>query len=663
MIDLAKVPHELFAPILAGNLRRVAPARKLVGHFLEAVRLRLAADACWLTHGGRGERLLPGGRLLCGDPLLCDEALASRYLRREYPVIPPGLALASLSLHGRQVAVVCAAWRRGAVEPAARRALERLCGVLEEELARREEERLTRVLDRIREKIVSELRPLDLAYQILDGLHQLVEYDHSAAFLAYDGESGALRVEAEKIVWTKAKSPFVGREIPVSPERIARICRAIEIRAMIGSRGARGPGSAEPGLPSAPAAPAGDSEEFGELLDYQLEAGMPPVTSLLSAPLFFGDEFLGILKMAAWRRPPFARRDIEVVERFLPAAAVSMRNARVNRSLEMQAVEAEVKATLVTLAAAVAHDVNNAVGSILPLAQQMRFELRHPPPSERSERLEQVERETLDRDLSVIIDNARLCQRIFSNMLRVAGAGRSSEGPVDPAQVVAETMPLLLALAGRRGIEIALDLAPDLPAVRFRRQDLQHVVLNLVRNSLEALAPGGPGDPPRGPASGHPGDPGAGGGRAERAPRSGGGRVEIALGLSKGAKGTTGGDGGEGASVELSVADDGPGIPPELLSKVQEPFFSTRPGGTGLGLAICRALAWQNGATLSIESPIVAMGELALAAAPADLQAAAAPPPVRRGNPASWDGETAGGGTRVTLRLDAEPRPAAAEAR
>jgi len=652
MIDLAKVPHELFAPILAGNLRRVAPARKLVGHFLEAVRLRLAADACWLTHGGRGERLLPGGRLLCGDPLLCDEALASRYLRREYPVIPPGLALASVAVHGRQVAVVCAAWRRGTVEPAARRALERLCGVLEEELARREEERLTRVLDRIREKIVSELRPLDLAYQVLDGLHQLVEYDHSAAFLAYDGESGALRVEAEKIVWTKAKSPFVGREIPVSPERIARICRAIEVRAM--TAGSGGAGGAAPGLPAAtaaqaaPTAPADGDEEFGELLDYQLEAGMPPVTSLLSAPLFFGDEFLGILKMAAWRRPPFARRDVEVVERFLPAAAVSMRNARVNRSLEMQAVEAEVKATLVTLAAAVAHDVNNAVGSILPLAQQMRFELRHPPPAERSER---AERETLDRDLSVIIDNARLCQRIFSNMLRVAGAGRSSEGPVDPAQVVAETMPLLLALAGRRGIEIALDLAPDLPPVRFRRQDLQHVVLNLVRNSLEALAPGGPGDPPRNAGSG--------------------GRVEIALGLSQGAQGAkgatgatgaTGGDGGEGAVVELSVADDGPGIPAELLSKVQEPFFSTRPGGTGLGLSICRALAWQNGATLSIESPIVAPAELALAAAPAGPRAAAAAPAVGQGNPAGWAGETAGGGTRVILRLGAEPRPAAAEA-
>ncbi|HLX09634.1 MAG TPA: ATP-binding protein [Thermoanaerobaculia bacterium] len=606
MIDLARVPHELFAPILAGNLRQVAPSRKLVSHFLEAVRLRLAADACWLTRGGQGERLLPGGRLVTGDPALCDEALAGRFLRREHPAIPAGVVLASVLVHGRLVAVVGAASRRGTIEPAARRALERLCGVLAEELDRRDEERMTRVLDRIREKVASELRPRDLAYQILDGLHQLVDYDHSSAFLAYDRDSGAFRIEAEKIVWTKAKSPFVGREIRVSPERIARICRAIDVRSMPGAASA-GPSldGEEAALPVPPAALAGDGGVFAELLDYQREAGMPPVTSLLSAPLFYGEEFLGILKMAAWQRPPFGGRDVEVVERFLPAAAVSMRNAQVNRSLEMQAVEAEVKASLVTLSHAVAHDVNNAVGSILPLAQQMRFDLRHGP----------LERETLDRDLGVIIDNARLCQRIFSNMLRVAGSGRASEGPVDAAQVVAETMPFLLALAARRGIEIALDLAPDLPPVRCRRQDLQHIVLNLVRNSLDALAPGRPED-----ARGERGGRG-GSGDLVAAPvvanRDTPGRsVQIAVRRAEGAA---------GGGVEMSIVDDGPGIPAELLSKVQEPFFSTRPGGTGLGLAICRALAWQNGGSLTIESPAT----------------------VQPAQPC---------GTRVLLRLDAEPR-------
>jgi signal transduction histidine kinase len=623
MIDLAKVPSELLAPILAGNLRQVGPSRKLIAHFLEAVELRLAADACWLTRAGQGERLLPGGRLLSGDPGLCDEPLATAFLRREHPHIPGTVVLSALVVHGRPIAVVGAARRQGDFGAAARRALERLGGVLAEELARREDERTTRVLDRIREKIASELRPRDLAYQILDGLHQLLEYDHSSAFLAYDREGGTFRIEAEKIVWTKAKSPFVGREVRVPAERIARICRAIEIHTVA-------EGTAGAGLADSPD-PPGIGDGFADLLNYHREAGIPPVTSLLSAPLFYGDEFLGILKVAAWQRPPFARRDLEVVERFLPAAAVSMRNAQVNKSLEMQAVEAEVKASLVTLSHAVAHDVNNAVGSILPLAQQMRFDLRHAP----------LELETLDRDLGVIIDNARLCQRIFSNMLRVAGSGRTSELPVDVAQVVAETMPFLLALAGRRGIEIVLDLAPDLPSASFRRQDLQHIVLNLVRNSLEALAPGAQG--------------------GER-----GGRVAIAARR------------GEEDSVELSVADDGPGIPAELLSKVQEPFFSTRPGGTGLGLALCRALAWQNGGSLVIESPIAAPAEMTMDAAgvpdpdgtgglfdepegevetsPGATAAATMTTAAAASASAGWVAAAGHGGTRVTLRLEAEAR-------
>src|SRR4029079_16820149 len=153
--------------------------------------------------------------------------------------------------------------------------------------------------------------------------------------------------------------------------------------------------------------------------------------SLLCAPLFFGGEFLGLLKIAAWKRRPFDRWDMPVVERFLPAAAVSIRNARLNMSLERQAIQAETKATLVTLASAVAHDVNNAVGTILPLAQHILEELRQG----------HADAEALGRDLEVVIEKARLCKRIFSNMLRVARAGRSGDGLVDANQIVRETRP------------------------------------------------------------------------------------------------------------------------------------------------------------------------------------------------------------------------------
>jgi two-component system, NtrC family, sensor kinase len=522
MIDLRKAPHELFAQVLESNLQGIGPARKLYGHFADAVLLRLGAECVWIL-GGDAEV-----RVVRGDYTLCDFPRGVAFLRDERPPTARTVVLARVTVHGRQVAVVGVARREREFGQSARRILDRLCGVLALELARREEARLAKVLDRIRGKIVSELRPRDLAYQILDSLHQLVDYDHSSAFLTYDPAGMVFRIEAEKMVWTKGKSAFVGHEIPAE--------------ALVGALGDR------PGIRRLAAADAAD-DPFWEALTYHRGSGIPTPASLICAPLFFGGEFLGLLNIASWKRRPFDPWDVTIVERFLPAAAVSIRNARLNMSLERQAIQAELKATLVTLASAVAHDVNNAVGTILPLVQQVRAELREGI----------FDPETLDRDLELVVAKARLCQRIFGNMLRVARGGRPGDGPVDVNQVVRETLPFFQGAAGRRGIETVLDLEERLPPVRFSRLDLQHIVLNLVNNALEAM-----------------GEQGS--------------RVVISTRWV--------GDG----EARLVVGDDGPGIPPDLLDKVQEPFFSTKHGGVGLGLAICRSLAWQNGGGLEIAS-------------------------------------------------------------
>jgi two-component system NtrC family sensor kinase len=522
MIDLKKAPPELFANVLETNLQGIGPSRKLYGHFAEAVRLRLGAECAWAV-GEDGEILV-----LRGDSGLCDVPRTAAYLRDERLAASRSSVVARVVVHGRAVAAVGAARKEGRdFGQSARRTLDRLCGVLAQELARREEQRLARVLDRIRSKITSELRPIDLAYQILDGLHQLVDYDHSSAFLTWEASTGMFRIEAEKISWMKGKSSFVGHEIHVPREMVE------ELELDPGLRRLDGDGGGDP---------------FWEMLSYHRGRAIPSPTSLLCAPLSFGGEFLGLLKIAAWKRRPFDLWDVAVVERFLPAAAVSIRNARVNMTLERQAIQAELKATLVTLANAVAHDVNNAMGTILPLVQQVREDLRG----------EAFDPQMLGRDLDLVVEKAQLCKRIFANMLRVAGAGRAGDGAVDVNQVVQDTVPFFHGQALRRGIETVLNLAEGLPPVRFSRNDLQHIVLNLVNNSLEAM-------------------------------EEQGSRIVIM---------TREEDGG----AVLLVEDDGPGIRPDLMEKVQEPFFSTKSGGTGLGLAICRALAWQNGGRLEIGS-------------------------------------------------------------
>jgi two-component system, NtrC family, sensor kinase len=530
MIDLDGIPAPAFAQALATNLGQLAKPAKVYAHFLAAARRRLGADGTVVYP----DLAASARRVVDGEVGPVDATLVRDFAAHKRPALPRNLLLSPLTVRGRRVGVV-GAWRReDAFERGAGRLLTRLARVLGDDLTRRQEARVSHVLDRIGGKVIAELRPEDLAYQILDGLYQLVHYDHSAALLTYDEEAQALRVEAEKVVWTKTKSAFVGHQLAVAPHLLDAL---------------RPPPPLRPFPPEAEDEGGGADLEalFGELLAYHRGHGIPAATSALYAGLFFDGEFLGLLKLARFRRPPFDAFEREVVERFLPMARVALRNARVKASLEDQALAAELRAGLVTLARAVAHDVNGAVGSILLLAEQAREDGA-------AGRLDPAQ---LAEDLEVIIDKARLCKRIFSNMLRL-GSERSGSGPVDVNRVVRETLPLLEAQVGSRRIHLEARLSEPLPPVRSSRQHLERILWNLVTNAIEALA-----------------------GR--------GGRIEVATRA-------------EGEGVELEVRDDGPGIAAELLAKVQEPFFTTKPGGTGLGLAICRSLAWQYGGGLQLES-------------------------------------------------------------
>ena len=225
-----------------------------------------------------------------------------------------------------------------------------------------------------------------------------------------------------------------------------------------------------------PGAARGTTGTCIPLLDYHRDRGAPPTQSILAAPLFFDHEFLGLLKIAAAERGAFVSKDREVVERFLPAAAASLRNVQVKASLERQAMAAEMRASLVTLARAVAHDVNNAIGAILPLAEQAREEVAAGA----------IDRESLVQDFGVIIDKAHLCKRIFDNMLR-AGAERPGGGHVDLNAAILEMMPLLEAQAAPRTVSLRAELAENLPPVRISRLHLDRVLWNLVTNAVEAF--------------------------------------------------------------------------------------------------------------------------------------------------------------------------------
>ncbi len=207
--------------------------------------------------------------------------------------------------------------------------------------------------------------------------------------------------------------------------------------------------------------------------------------------------------------------------------------------------QGEKMSALGQLAGGVAHEINNPLGGILAFAQIMAQDPRSPEDQE---------------SLRLISDAALRAKRIVESLLRFSRLPREDErGPVDLARVVEEALLILQANLRDARLKVVRDLQPA-PTVGNANQ-LQQVVVNLLLNAIQAVAE----------------------------------RGTVILHTGPGAPGR----------VQVSVSDDGPGIPPELVERIFEPFFTTKPEGqgTGLGLSICYRIAEEHGGLIRLESP------------------------------------------------------------
>ena len=133
-------------------------------------------------------------------------------------------------------------------------------------------------------------------------------------------------------------------------------------------------------------------------------------------------------------------------------------------------------------------------------------------------------------------------------------------GPCDMAEIVADCVSFASAEARKRGVTVEVDPAPGLPQVLADRILLEQVLLNLVRNAMEAMA------------------------QVPRDRRA----VRIA------------GRAGQGV-VEMRIEDRGCGIPAEVADRIFSPFFTTKEEGMGMGLNICRSVVEHHGGRLWFE--------------------------------------------------------------
>ena len=470
-----------------------------------------------------------------------DLDLLGAFARGERPEVPANVMLARLKRRGRAWGALALRYTRAEPDWALRNALTKLAAAINESVAAIERDRLVDARGRIDRKIMEQLRPRDLFYQILDALRSLTRYDHSAAMLI--GESGEdLELVAEQLAWRKGKSRVIGRRRAISDDLRAALADGV-VRGFT-----RAGGGWEPWEPGSPAG-------LAELLDW----GDTPGTSdagescaegeIICAPMATRDGMLAVLKVSARHAGTFGPYEAGLVSEFVPQASVALQNSRRAETLQAKMLEAERKHAMADLARGVAHDVNNALGSVLPLVQQMRADLAEG----------RFDAGTFNADLAQIDRAVQVCRRIFGGMLNFARGAAKPGGSASVDGAVEQALALLGESLERKGIAVRAQVGPELPHVGVGTNELAQLFINLISNARDAM--------------------------------EGGGTLDIHARLAEGL-------------VEIKVRDSGRGIKPEDMPLIQEPFFTTKRHGTGLGLSICRTIVWQSQGRLSFESAV-----------------------------------------------------------
>jgi signal transduction histidine kinase len=522
---------------LASQLRTATDIAKVSRAALRAgMDLLQAAAGCVAVLAPDKEHVEFASVVGPADKKSWDRELLTSFIRGGEHRIPGDLALGRLRRRGRMWGVLALQSKGGQFNWSHREALSSLAALANEALDRIDQDKIRSVRARIDCKILEQLRPKDLFYQILHGLHSLIQYDHSATLLIYEPAGNSLEIAAETLPWKKGKSTKVGLKLPLAEPLMALL---------------------RPGVVYGFDRQANSWAEWtqtgalklAELLDtnyVDAASGAAPLDkSMLCAPLVIRERVLGILKVAGKHAGFFGAYEAGLVEQFLPHVSVALENWRRTESLELNLIQAERKHAMANLARGVAHDVNNALGAVLPLVQQMRTELD----------AGNIDAAALADDLRQIESSIQTSRRIFRGMLSFARGSASSGANIK--QAIDNTRTILKEGLQRRGIEVTAEVESELPSIDGSQTDLEQLFLNLLTNARDAMPQGG--------------------------------RLTITAQRS-------------GSTLQLAVADTGVGIPPEHLPKVLEPFFSTKPDGNGLGLSICRSIVWQLQGKLEISS-------------------------------------------------------------
>ncbi len=294
------------------------------------------------------------------------------------------------------------------------------------------------------------------------------------------------------------------------------------------------------------------SEQLYELLQAE---------EFIVAPLLVENQAIGALIASNFvTRRPIAQPDVHLLNTLANQAALAIDRARAYEEIQRRAeeleqayerlaaaqkekIEAEKLATIGEVTALVAHEIRNPMSTIGGFARSI---------NQRPDDLQRVQRNS-----RIIIEEVERLEQILQQLLDFVKPPYS-ELILDRLEPLIDyAVQMTTSLVGEAHVVLDVNVEERLPEIFLDQKQCQQVMVNLIRNAMEAMPDGG--------------------------------HLEI------GARRVEG-------TVELYVSDTGNGVRPEHLGEIFDTFYTTKPSGTGLGLALTQRIVHQHGAEIKVSS-------------------------------------------------------------
>jgi signal transduction histidine kinase len=235
---------------------------------------------------------------------------------------------------------------------------------------------------------------------------------------------------------------------------------------------------------------------------------------------------------------------------------VLLRDITEKKMLEAESMHAGHLAAMGELAAGVAHEINNPINGIINYAEILKEEYQ--------------EKGQNDEILNRIIKESERVAQIVNNLLSFARDRKEEHTLIDINEILWDALGLLENQIKKDSIKCEKNIPPGLPMIWARGHEIQQVFMNVISNARYALN--------------------------TRFPEYHKDKVLTITGESKTMH--------DQEYVRMTFYDHGTGIPVNILNKICNPFFSTKPKGegTGLGLSISHGIVKNHGGNLSFES-------------------------------------------------------------